>query len=327
MLNEIDLSRTDLNLLVLFDTVYRKGNVGRAAEALNLSPSAVSHGLGRLRRLLNDPLFLKTPKGVVATARAESLRQPVAEILARIRAVIASAEPFDPATSSRRFLIGTPDSVGAVLLGPLLKTLARSAPGIDIGLRQVLPPPGRLTDNAWDFALAELETRAMDVAILPIAQAPARFHLRPLYVEDFVLVMRAGHPFATAPSLERYCEMQHLVVSQSGDAYGFVDHALAGVGRSRRVAVTVPIFMMAIAMVADTDLISAMPRSFLEAHREQYDVIGLDPPLTVPHFQMSLIALQSAMLDDGVAWLFERLAALFPPGSAAVKAPPPRRAR
>src|SRR5919108_2458436 len=102
MLNEIDLSRTDLNLLVLFEVVLKEQHVGRAARKLNLSPSAVSHGLGRLRRLLNDPLFLRTPKGVVPTARATELAAPIADVLARIRGVMATAAPFDPSTSTRR---------------------------------------------------------------------------------------------------------------------------------------------------------------------------------------------------------------------------------
>src|SRR5215203_6089232 len=103
MMNEIDLSRADLNLLVLFEVVFDERHVGRAGERLNLSPSAVSHGLGRLRRLLNDPLFLKTPKGVVPTARALALAEPVADLLARARGVLSSAEPFDAARSTRRF--------------------------------------------------------------------------------------------------------------------------------------------------------------------------------------------------------------------------------
>ncbi len=111
MLNEIDLSDADLNLLVLFDVVMTERNVGRAADRLHLSPSAVSHGLGRLRRLFNDPLFLRTPKGVVPTARAIDLAAPIADILARVKSVMLLTEPFDPATSSRRFMIGAPDGV------------------------------------------------------------------------------------------------------------------------------------------------------------------------------------------------------------------------
>ena len=139
MLNETDLSRADLNLLVLFEAVLETRHVGRAAEKLNLSPSAVSHGLGRLRRLLSDPLFLRTPKGVVPTERASELAEPIAEILARVRRVISTAEPFDPATSTRRFTIGAPDGASAVFLVPLLAALRRSAPAIDISVRQILP--------------------------------------------------------------------------------------------------------------------------------------------------------------------------------------------
>jgi len=114
MLNAVDLSRADLNLFVLFEVVLHERHVGRAADRLNLTPSAVSHGLGRLRRLLNDPLFLKTPKGVIPTARAAQLSAPIAEVLARARSVVGAAGPFDPATSTRRFMLGAPDAASAV---------------------------------------------------------------------------------------------------------------------------------------------------------------------------------------------------------------------
>ena len=173
MLNEIDLSRADLNLLVLFEVVLEERHVGRAAERLNLTPSAVSHGLGRLRRLLNDPLFLRTPKGVVPTARATELAAPIADILARVRSVISTAEPFDPARSTRRFTIGAPDGVSAVFLPPLLAELRRTAPGIDISVRQLLPTPGEASpERAWRSAFADLEARAMDIAIIPSDRHP-----------------------------------------------------------------------------------------------------------------------------------------------------------
>src|SRR5262245_38185773 len=120
MLNEIDLAGTDLNLLVLFETVMRELHVRRAAEAMHLSPSAVSHGLSRLRRLLGDPLFLRTPRGVVPTDRANQVAGPIADILVRVRGVVASTEPFDPARSTRRFTIGAPDAALSVFLPAVL---------------------------------------------------------------------------------------------------------------------------------------------------------------------------------------------------------------
>jgi DNA-binding transcriptional LysR family regulator len=309
MLNEIDLSRSDLNLLVLFEAVLQEGHVGRAADRLKLTPSAVSHGLGRLRRLLNDPLFLRTPKGVVPTVRAAELAGPVADVLARARSVISSAAPFDPQRSTRRFAIGAPDGSSAVVLPPLLARLRKSAPGIDISMRQLLPTPGETSpERAWRFAFADLEARAMDIAVIPLGDIPARFHRRTLYEEDFVVAMRAGHPFAKAPTLDRYCEMQHLVVSHTGDAYGFVDEVLAKRGKSRRIALTVPNFMFALASIAETDLITALPRRFAARHAPLFGIVTVEAPLPLGRFRLTAIAPKAAMMDAGLAWFFDVLA-------------------
>jgi DNA-binding transcriptional LysR family regulator len=307
MLNEIDLSRIDLNLLAVFEVVLEERHVGRAAERLNLTASAVSHSLTRLRRLLNDPLFLRTPKGVVPTDRAMELAEPIAEILARVRSVIATAEPFDPGRSSRRFTIGAPDGSSAVILPPLLADCRRLAPRIDISVRQLLPERGGTTERAWEPALADLEARAMDIAIAPLSDIPARFVEHVLYEEDFVVAMRAGHPFSDHPTLERYCAMQHLVVSLTGDAHGFVDQALASEGLSRRVALTVPNFMMALAVVAESDMITALPRRFAAMHARRYNVKSTEAPLRLPRFQIRAVAPKVAMMDAGIVWLLGML--------------------
>jgi DNA-binding transcriptional LysR family regulator len=308
MLNEINLSRSDLNLLVLFETVLKERHVGRAAERLRLSSSAVSHGLSRLRRLLNDPLFLKTPKGVVPTDRATELAAPIAEILAQVRSVISTAKPFDPATSTRRFTIGAPDGVSALFVPPVLAELRRTAPGIDISVRQLLPAPEETSpDRIWRSAFVELEARAMDIAIIPFGGIPARFQQRTLYEEDFVVAMRKGHPFADAPTLDHYCEMQHLVVSLSGDAHGFVDEVLAKQGLSRRIALTVPNFMFALAIIADTDLICALPRRFAAMHAQRFEVVSVEAPLPLGRFPLNAVAPKAAMMDVGLVWLFDVL--------------------
>src|ERR1044072_6906390 len=135
MLNRTNLARIDLNLLVLFEAVLEERHVARAAARLHVSPSAVSHGLGRLRELMQDPLFLRQPKGVVPTERARQLAAPVADVLERARQVISRA----------------PDAVSAVLLPPLLAELRREAPGIDLAVRNLI---GR-----FDASFAELDQR------------------------------------------------------------------------------------------------------------------------------------------------------------------------
>ena len=308
MLNQINLERIDLNLLVVFEAVLEERHVGRAADRLNLTASAVSHGLSRLRRLFNDPLFLRTPKGVVPTARAIELSPPIKDILARVRAVVASAEPFDPASSTRRFTIGAPDGVSAVFLPPLLAELRQRAPGLNISIRQLLPVHGEtLLERAWRNAFIELEERAMDIAVIPYDHAPARFEMRALYAEDFVVAMRAAHPLAGALTLASYCELQHLVVSLGGDPHGFVDQILAEQGKQRRIALTAPNFMLALALVAETDLIAAVPRKFAQMHASRFEICIVEPPVPFGSFRLNAIASKAALMDQGIAWLFETL--------------------
>lgn len=310
MLNEIDLSRIDLNLLVLFDVVLRERHVGRAAERLSLSPSAVSHGLGRLRRLLNDPVFLRTPKGVVPTERATDLAAPIADILAQVLAVLSRAEPFVPKTSTRRFTIGAPDGVSAALLPALLAALKREGAMIDISVRQVLPEGGARLANAWQPALDALEARSMDIAIVPIDGVPARFAEHVLYQEEFVVAAHSRHPFLKSPSLKRFCEMKHLLVSMTGDAHGFVDMALAQRGLQRRIALTVPNFMMALAIISQSDLIATLPRKLVTVHAKQFGIAAVASPLPVRRDNLRIVTSNAALMDNGVAWLFTVLRGL-----------------
>jgi DNA-binding transcriptional LysR family regulator len=308
MLNEIDLSRADLNLLTLFEIVFEQRHVGRAAKQLNLSPSAVSHGLMRLRRMLDDPLFLRMPKGVVPTERANKLAAPIADILARVRGLMASGQAFDPAISTRRFVIGSPDGASAVFLQPLLDKLRSVAPGVDLGIRELLPPvAARSSGHVWEAAFAELDARAIDMAVLPLAEAPARFAVLPLYEDAFVIAARADHAFVADPSLERFCAAPQLVVSLTGDAHGFVDDALARENRARRIALTVPNFMMALAMVAGSDLIAALPQRLIRRHARRFGVVGVTAPIELPHFRISVIVPKAALADEAICWLTDLL--------------------
>lgn len=310
MLHETDLSRLDLNLLTLFDTVRREGHVGRAADRLNLSPSAVSHGLARLRRMLDDPLFLRSPKGVVLTDRAQQIADPVSDILARIRAVVSTAEPFDPGTSTRRFTIGAPDAIAAMILPALLQRLQQEAPGVDLSLKQVLPDPGEVQPHrAWRGAFADLDARSLDLALLPVASDAARFASRLLFTEDFVIVTPKAHPFLADPSLAQYLALGHVVVSQGGDPSGLVDQALAADGPPRRVALTVPNFMMALAAVAVSGLVSAVPRRFAALHAARFALQTVEPPLPLPTYRVSATLPEVALADRGTAWLLQAVVA------------------
>lgn len=168
--------------------------MGRAATRLHLSSSAVSHGLKRLRSLLNEPVFLKNPKGVVPTARAVALIEPIGEILAGVRSVLASAEAFDAVRSTRSFTMGATDGVSAVILRPLLATEQKAAPGVNLGIRNLLSP--------FEVAFKCLDELVVDIAIAPMPDdILARFAVREFYDESFVLVTRPGHSLGNQPTL------------------------------------------------------------------------------------------------------------------------------
>ncbi len=214
-----------------------------------------------MRRLLNDPLFLKTPKGVVPTERAKELEAPIRDVLARVRTVISTAEPFDPARSRRRFTIGTADGF-SVFLPPLLDEIARTAPGIDLVVRHM----------QMETALSDLDGRLIDVAIAPFYELPARFAAQRLYEDDFVIAAQSRHPFLKNPTLENYCRMQHLLVAPRGDPSGIVDELLESRGLSRRVALAVPNFMLALDLLTKTQLVCVLPKRFVERHAERFAV-------------------------------------------------------
>jgi DNA-binding transcriptional LysR family regulator len=301
MLQQIDLSRVDLNLLVLFEAVQLERHVGRAAARLQLSPSAISHGLARLRRLLHDPLFLKHPKGVVPTQRAQELSVPLSDILQRVRGVLATADGFDPETSTRRFTIGAPDAIFASLLRPLMTELSKRGPFIDLSIRTILP----------QSALAALDARDADLVIQPFVDVPPRFHAARLYQEQFAIAMRVGHPLGARLTLPRYCASSHVLVSDTRDPHGNVDVELHKLGRTRRVAATVPNFLLALALVAETDLLAAVPRR-LATHAKRFGVLLAEPPpplAPLTSSSVSAITTRAAMADAGVAWLFKLLEA------------------
>jgi len=309
MLNQIDLSRTDLNLLVLFETVLREGHVGRAAAALSLSPSAVSHGLGRLRRLLNDPLFLRTPRGVVPTDRAVELAPQIAEILQGVRGMLATAEPFDPATSTRRFRLGVGDAFLCVFGPALVTRLAERASTVGVSVMHVVPSFRNSPDEgAWDHVLAMLESRELDVALLPWLTCPVRFTTRPVGQDRLVAATRAGHPYACSPTLATYCGSRHLVVSIRGDPVASTDATLAGLGLQRRVTMTAPNFSSALFLAAESDLVVSLPESLVAMHGGRFGLVGTPLPFEVSLSNVVAVTTRAALQDAGVAWLVDLVA-------------------
>jgi DNA-binding transcriptional LysR family regulator len=312
MMNYAQLARIDINLLVLFDVVFRERHLGRAAHRLGLTTSAVSHGLNRLRRMLNDPLFLRSPRGVVPTERATDLADSISDILARVGSVMESARPFEAKQSRRRFTIGAPDALSAIFLPSLLERVRLEAPHVGISVREAFPAATAFkVERVWESVRQQLEARTMDVAVIPAARVAPRFERKRLYETRFVVTARRGHPFLRKPTLEHFCSCKHVVVSQVGDPRGFIDILLEKQKLSRRVEVTVPTFLLALVIVAGSDLLAAVPRNLLDVHGKRLGLAFTDVPIDVGELDPAyVVASRAALLDAGVGWLFSMFEAV-----------------
>jgi DNA-binding transcriptional LysR family regulator len=245
----------DLNLLVVFDAVMRERSVTRAGNRLGLSQPALSHALARLRHMLKDELFVRTPKGMVPTPRAEQLALPVRQALDELQ---HSLEPtqFDPSKATRTFQVAVDNYAAVVLVGPIASRILKTAPGVTLEFR----PSGTL--NLTDM----LDRGEIDSAIGTFAEPGERFSRQPLLQDDFVIVLRKNHPAAIDGkklSIETFAALSHLEVSSVRDATDFVDQALARRKLVRRIGLSAP-FLSAVRILLASDMVSIFRRRIAE---------------------------------------------------------------
>jgi DNA-binding transcriptional LysR family regulator len=230
-MNEIDLRRVDLNLLVVFQVLLAERHVGRAAQRLGLTQSAASHALRRLREQFSDPLFVRHPKGIEPTSRALSLAPAIADILGRAHSLIASPK-FDP-NLARSFTVATIDLTLPTIIVPLIEHLRRVAPQINL----------RVVPLVREYVAAAFDRQEVDMAILNFPNPPKRLAQMPVLKDRYIGIARRGHPGLKRKSLtpKDYAALPHLLFSPRGDPKGIVDEPLARLGgMRRRVAITIP---------------------------------------------------------------------------------------
>lgn len=276
-MREVDLRKADLNLLIVLNARLDERSVTRAAARLGMSQPAASRALARLRVLFSDALLVDGPGGYVPSARAEEMRPVLRRILASVGELLDD-RVFDPAHAKGPVRLLMLDLEAAVLAPGLIAGLAEQAPGVDL----VVVPPG-------SRPLEALETDEVDALIGVVDEAPAGIRKRRLYEDEFVTLMRAGHPAAGKRlRLDRYLELDHVVVSVTGTGLAWVDEALARLGRRRRVRVRVPSFFAAVEIAARSDLVMTLPSSLARTAADMRRFVTAPPPLDLGRVVMSL---------------------------------------
>lgn len=246
-----DIRNLDLNLLKALDALLDERSVTRAAARLALTQPAVSGMLTRLRDAFNDPLFIRAPHGMVPTLRAQALAAPVKQLLTDAETLLQPVV-FDPLEADFTWTIAATDYALKAVIVPFIAALKPMAPGIRV----------RIIPESPATLLAQTERGEVDIALLTPHDTPPELHSRALYQEEYVCLLREDHPQANQPlTLDRFCALEHVLVSWQGDSFrGVTDDALAALGRTRRVGLSVSSFLVLPEVLAVSEMIAVVPR-------------------------------------------------------------------
>ena len=287
-----NLRRLDLNLLVTLDVLLSEHNVTRAARRLNFSQPTVSVHLAKLRDIFGDPLLLPGPRGVKPTARAEELREPLRQALEALGRAVSPAQPFEPSTADQTWRVAATDYGESTILLPVLSGLRALAPGTRLAVLEM--NPARIARQA--------EQGEIDLAFHTTEGSPPGMRRRTLFTEHYVLAGRADHPrLKRKPTLKQFCGLEHVLVSSDGGGFhGVTDAALAQVGLSRRVALSVPHFLFMVSALQSTDLVAMMPERLV---RDNPALKVVAPPVEIPGYEMVMLWHERSPRDPAHQWL------------------------
>lgn len=305
----------DLNLLRVFDAVMAERSLTRAARSLSLTQPAVSNAMSRLRLALDDELVRRSGQGVAPTPRALALWPAVRDALRQLQQSLAP-DSFVAAKADNDFVLAMADATAAELLPRLIGLFEAEAPGVSL---RVLPlatrdPRKLLDEEAIDLAIGFFPAVLADLGARAQVGKAVPYLLQRIYSSDYVCVMRPGHPLASGPlTLNRFCAARHLLVSFSGKPYGFIDEALQARGRTRRIVLTVNQFFIAARVVAECDLVTVLPRHFLELVDADRLLVTRPLPLDLPSVHVD--ALWRYQMDSSSAhrWLRDAVRRAVPP--------------
>ncbi len=302
----------DLNLLRVFNEIMTERSLTRAASKLALTQPAVSNALRRLRETLGDELLRRSGHGLEPTPRALALWPVVQEAL-RLLQESLSPSPFEPGRASSTFVLAMADATAAELVPPLVQVLDREAPGVSI---RVVPlttrdPRRLLEEENADLAIGYFPAVLAGLTAQAQAGESVAYQHQRLYTSEYVCVMRRDHPLAHEElTLERYCQARHLLVSFSGRPYGFIDEALASLGRQRNVVLTVNQFFTAGRVVTGSDLLTVLPRHFIHVTGYGSELVLRELPFTVPPIHVDALWHRRLEHHGAHAWLRGVVAAL-----------------
>lgn len=288
-----NLRGIDLNLLVVLDALLAERHVSRAAARLNMSQPAVSHALGRLRHLFDDPLLIRRNGQLTPSARALDIAPALTEALRQLQEVLGPGG-FDPAQETRRFRLAMSDYGSAVILPDLLNMLRRAAPGIELVITQA----------SREAMLRQVLDGECDLALGVFPDLPPQIEAERLFDEHFAcLADRQGLDGHDRLDLAAYLARPHVLVAMQNDADTGIDTALRAIGHTRRIVVTLPHWGTAPRLIRGTDLVLTVARKTLALCKDDPDLAVFPPPFAIPPFPFVQVWHERRAGDPAHLWL------------------------
>lgn len=298
----IEPSSIDLNLLSVFQEVYRERQISAAARRLGLTQSAVSNALARLRRTFGDELFVRTAYGMQPTPLAQQMAEPIGAAMVQVALALSQRSRFDPATSARRFTLAMTD-VGEVYFMPVLIERCRTvAPNVEIA-----------SIRANGLTLKDdMETGRVDLAIGAFEDVSEALYHRALFRQPFVSMFRKDHPLAKGKvDLERFVAAPHLIVDAAQSPYDRINGLLEKAGVTAGARFRVPHFTAVPYIVSTSELVVTVPQKLAESAASPFGLKWIEPPLALPALQTNVFWHRRFNHDPGIQWLRGLIADVF----------------
>jgi DNA-binding transcriptional LysR family regulator len=269
----------DLNLLVVFDAIMQEKTLTRAGQRLSMSQPTVSHALARLRHMLKDELFVRTPDGMSPTPRAERMARPGRAALNELR-VILEADEFDASEASRSFIVATNNSAARAVIPALVRRMAKLAPSVVLDVR----PIGALN------VLDQLDGGEVERVLSTLIDGGDRFKCVGLLDDEYAVILWNEHPMAADPelSIEDFASLPHIEVTSGGDDTHFIDAVLAERGFARLIAAKLPLHCLVSALVGSRAL-AVVPRRIAKDLVALCALTTLPLPFPSPRVALSMI--------------------------------------
>lgn len=291
------MSQDHIKLLIALDALLEHGNVTRAAAHLGVSQPAMSGQLARLRELFRDPLIItaRGGNGVVLTAHASAIKEPLRMALAQLWHLFEPPLPFTPTESERTFTLILNDNAASMLAGSLIAAV-QQAGGRKIKL-SFLNPTGDIC--------AVLEGGEADIAIGSLPEMREGLICRPLVRDEYKVACRPGL-LSRPMDMDTYSSLPHVMVSTAGGKFrSAIDVTLERLGRTRQVAISVQSYALVPAVVSQSDCLCTLPSRFLTLHSTQLEIHDL--PFEFPNFVLSATWHGRANTDPAHLWLREQI--------------------